>query len=107
MELVDELALTYAFSELTKHMQIGYTLTLNNQVEATQINKQLKSLAQETVAGNQQLQKLAEDTVIVTEELRKLTEDTVDDSATVKVITLLSALYLPGSFIAVSDTTLP
>ena len=80
-------------------------MTLNNQVEATQINKQLKSLAQETVAGNQQLQKLAEDTVIVTEELRKLTEDTVDDSATVKVITVLSAFYLPGSFMAVSNIT--
>ena len=40
--------------------------------------------------------------VVVTQELKKLQQDTVDDSATVKTITLVSAFYLPGSFIAVS-----
>ena len=39
---------------------------------------------------------------LVTEELRDLTKNTVDDSATVKIITLLSTLYLPGSFVSVS-----
>lgn len=38
----------------------------------------------------------------LTEGLKKLTEDTVDDSATVKIVTFLSAVYLPGSFIGVS-----
>jgi Mg2+ and Co2+ transporter CorA len=36
----------------------------------------------------------------LTEGLKKLTEDTVDDSATVKIITFVSAVYLPGNFIA-------
>ena len=40
--------------------------------------------------------------VVVTQELKKLQQDTVDDSATVKTITIVSAFYLPGSFIAVS-----
>lgn len=30
-----------------------------------------------------------------------LTHDTVDDSATVKVVTLVTLLYLPASFVAV------
>jgi hypothetical protein len=38
----------------------------------------------------------------VTEQLKNLTQDTVDDSFTVKVITYVSAFYLPGSFVAVS-----
>jgi hypothetical protein len=37
----------------------------------------------------------------MTEKLKDLTQDTVDDSTTVKVITFVSALYLPGSFVAV------
>lgn len=38
----------------------------------------------------------------LTEGLKNLTESTVDDSATVRIITLVSAFYLPGSFVAVS-----
>lgn len=43
----------------------------------------------------------------VTEEMRNLTQDTVDDSATVKIITFVSAFYLPGSFVAVSSSVNP
>ncbi|KAF2705205.1 hypothetical protein K504DRAFT_506155 [Pleomassaria siparia CBS 279.74] len=57
---------------------VGYTLTLHNQLEAVKVDKELRDL---------------------TRKLKKLTQDTVDDSATVKVITFLSAIYLPGSFI--------
>ena len=38
----------------------------------------------------------------ITQQLRDLTQDTVDDSATVRIITIVSAFYLPGSFVAVS-----
>ncbi|KAF2671065.1 hypothetical protein BT63DRAFT_207541 [Microthyrium microscopicum] len=58
---------------------VGYTLTLHNQLETAKVDEALK---------------------LVTEELRDLTKNTVDDSATVKIVTLLSTLYLPGSFIA-------
>ncbi|KAF3037231.1 hypothetical protein E8E12_005570 [Didymella heteroderae] len=58
---------------------IGYTLTLREQHESAEIAKELRD---------------------VTERLHKLTEDTVDDSATVRIITFVSAVYLPGSFIA-------
>ncbi|KAI1075591.1 hypothetical protein F5B20DRAFT_594948 [Whalleya microplaca] len=58
---------------------IGYTLTIHNQQE-------LKNLAQET--GE------------VTKKLKDLTENTVDDSAIVRIITIVSAFYLPGSFVA-------
>lgn len=43
----------------------------------------------------------------VTERLRELQQDTVDDSTTVKIITFVSAFYLPGSFVAVSIRTPP
>jgi hypothetical protein len=62
--------------------QVGYTLTLHNQLEAANIDRQLLEL---------------------TDGLKRLTQDTVDDSATVKIITFVSAVYLPGSFIAVSN----
>ncbi|KAL7627289.1 hypothetical protein AAE478_001478 [Parahypoxylon ruwenzoriense] len=58
---------------------IGYTLSLHNQQE-------LRNLAQET--GE------------VTKGLKDLTENTVDDSAIVRIITIVSAFYLPGSFVA-------
>jgi hypothetical protein len=56
-------------------------LTLHNQLEAAKIDRELRDL---------------------TDSLKRLTEDTVDDSATVKIVTFVSAVYLPGSFIAVS-----
>ncbi|KAF1355799.1 hypothetical protein EJ07DRAFT_131126 [Lizonia empirigonia] len=58
---------------------VGYTLTLHNQLESAKVEKELRDL---------------------TESLNRLTQDTVDDSATVKIITFVSAVYLPGSFIA-------
>jgi hypothetical protein len=61
--------------------EVGYTLTLHNQLESAKVEKKIHDL---------------------TEGLKDLTQDTVDDSATVKVITFVSAVYLPGSFIAVS-----
>ncbi|KAI0009695.1 hypothetical protein F4779DRAFT_617338 [Xylariaceae sp. FL0662B] len=58
---------------------IGYTLTIHNQ---------------------QELQNLAQETGEVTRKLKELTENTVDDSAIVRIITIVSAFYLPGSFVA-------
>jgi hypothetical protein len=34
-----------------------------------------------------------------------LTKDTVDDSATVRVVTLVTLIYLPASFVTVSTTS--
>ena len=42
------------------------------------------------------------DTGEVTLKLKNLTENTVDDSAIVRIITIISAIYLPGSFVGVS-----
>lgn len=66
---------------------VGYTLTLHNQLEAAKTDKELRDLTEQ----------LAE----VTNDLKKLQQDSVDESATVKIITLVSAVYLPGSFISV------
>lgn len=60
---------------------VGYTLSLYNQLESAKVGKELRDLS---------------------EGLNKMTQDTVDDSATVKIVTFVSAVYLPGSFIAVS-----
>lgn len=49
-----------------------------------------------------EMRNLAKETSQVTKRLKELTENTVDDSAIVRIITIVSAVYLPGSFVAVS-----
>ncbi|OJJ77544.1 hypothetical protein ASPBRDRAFT_112523 [Aspergillus brasiliensis CBS 101740] len=56
----------------------GYTLSLHNQLETARVDLELRDL---------------------TSHLKRLQEDNLDDSAAVKVITFVSAIYLPGSFI--------
>ncbi|PYI31514.1 hypothetical protein BP00DRAFT_343708, partial [Aspergillus indologenus CBS 114.80] len=56
----------------------GYTLSLHNQLDTAKIDRELRDLI-----GH----------------LEMLQRDSVDDSAAVKIITFLSAVYLPGSFI--------
>ncbi|KAH7134921.1 hypothetical protein B0J11DRAFT_424563 [Dendryphion nanum] len=65
---------------------VGYTLTLHNQMEAAKVQLEAAKIDAE-------LRDL-------TEGIKKLGEQSVDDSATVKIITFVSAVYLPGSFIA-------
>ena len=55
-------------------MQIAYALDTKNQKEAAKLN----------------------------EHMSNLTTETVDDSATVKLITIFSLVYLPGNFVGVS-----
>lgn len=43
---------------------------------------------------------------LLNQSLLNMTKNTVDDSATIKVITIVSLIYLPGSFVAV-NTPLP
>ncbi|GLB02242.1 hypothetical protein AtubIFM57258_003584 [Aspergillus tubingensis] len=56
----------------------GYTLSLHNQLETARVERELRDL---------------------TSSLKRLQEDNMNDSAAVKVITFVSAIYLPGSFI--------
>ncbi|KUJ15959.1 uncharacterized protein LY89DRAFT_587507 [Mollisia scopiformis] len=65
---------------------VGYTLTLHNQLETAKVDNELRDMTKELRD--------------VTEQLRNLQQDTVDDSTTVKIITYVSAIYLPGSFVA-------
>lgn len=62
----------------TDKMQAGYTLSLHNQLDTAKIDRELRDLI-----GH----------------LEMLQRDSVDDSAAVKIITFVSAVYLPGSFI--------
>jgi len=64
---------------------VGYTLTLHNQMETAQVDKELRDITEKL--NN------------VTKELKDLQTDSLDDSATVKIITLVTAIYLPGSFV--------
>jgi len=63
----------------------GYTLSLRNQQEMHYLTREMKTHIKET--GQ------------VTLKLKNLTENTVDDSAIVLIITIISAIYLPGSFV--------
>jgi Mg2+ and Co2+ transporter CorA len=65
---------------------VGYTLTLHNQLETAKVDTELRDMTGELRD--------------VTQQLKNLQQDTVDDSATVKIITYVSAVYLPGSFVA-------
>ncbi|PYI11466.1 hypothetical protein BO78DRAFT_413930 [Aspergillus sclerotiicarbonarius CBS 121057] len=56
----------------------GYTLSLHNQLDTAKVDRELRDLINH---------------------LKDLQQDTVDDSAAVKIITFLSAVYLPGSFV--------
>jgi hypothetical protein len=67
---------------LVNASQIGYTWTLHNQMEATKIGQELRDKAEKP------------------ENLAEIS--TVDDSAIVKTITFVSAIYLLGSFVSVS-----
>jgi hypothetical protein len=61
---------------------VGYTLTLHNQLETGKLDKEVRDM---------------------TKKLHDLTQTSVDDSAIVRLITIVSAIYLPGSFVGVSQ----
>jgi len=63
----------------------GYTLSLHNQWEMRHLTQEMRTHAK--------------DTGQVILKLKDLTENTVDDSAIVRIITIISAIYLPGSFV--------
>ncbi|KAF2097250.1 hypothetical protein NA57DRAFT_77504 [Rhizodiscina lignyota] len=70
---------------------VGYTLMLHNQMETAKVDKELRDMTGE-------LKQLTEQTVGLNTEMKKMTQDTIDDSVTVKIITFVSAFYIPGSF---------
>lgn len=70
---------------------------LHNQVETAKVDEELRDMTRK-------LKKLSKRTVTLTGEMKKMTQDTVDDSVTVKIITFVSAFYIPGSFVGVSTT---
>ncbi|KAH8890572.1 hypothetical protein GQ53DRAFT_650201 [Thozetella sp. PMI_491] len=57
---------------------VGYTLTLHNQLETSKLDKEIRDM---------------------TQKLQDLTQTTVDDSSIVRLITIVSAIYLPGTFV--------
>lgn len=67
---------------------ISYTLAVHNQEETAKLDKETRNLAEETSR--------------VTVELKSINESSANDSAIISIITILSAIYVPGSFVAVS-----
>jgi hypothetical protein len=57
---------------------------------------------QELQALTREMETHIKNTGEVTLKLKDLTENTVDDIAIVRIITIISAIYLPGSFVGVS-----
>ena len=76
--------------------QVGYTLTTHHQIVAAKVDKEVRDLTSD-------MKKLTQNTVELTEEMKGITEENVDDSVTVKVITIVSAVYIPGSFAGVGS----
>jgi Mg2+ and Co2+ transporter CorA len=73
-----------------------YTVNLQNQLESANLDREIRDMTK-------QMTTLAEETGAVTKKLHELTRNTVDDSAIVSIITIVSAIYLPGSFVSVSQ----
>ncbi|ETS76549.1 hypothetical protein PFICI_11936 [Pestalotiopsis fici W106-1] len=69
------------------------TLAMRNHLEATKLDQEMRDLTWE-------MKRSGQETAIITKKLQELTENTVDDSAIVRLITIVSAFYLPGSFVA-------
>lgn len=81
-------------------IEIGYTLGLYNDMKKQSLDKEIRDMTAE-------MKNLAKETGAATSRLKELTEDSVDDSAIVRLITIVSAFYLPGSFVAVSGCATP
>lgn len=73
--------------------QITCTLALHNQEETAKLDKEMRNLAAETSR--------------VTVKLKEVNEKFANDSAIISIITILSAIYVPGSFVAVSSLQAP
>lgn len=84
--------------------QVGYTLNLHNQLEIRDLNVKLNSLLEQSATVDIEIRDLSRNLNGVIEKLKDLTETSVDDSATVRILSVVSAIYLPGSFVAVSET---
>lgn len=69
------------------------TLAMRNHLEATKLDWEMRDLTRE-------MKRSGQETAVITKKLQELTENTVDDSAIVRLITIVSAFYLPGSFVA-------
>lgn len=67
------------------------------------MTKHMETLAQENRDLIERMKNLAQDTSLVTRKLHELQQDTVDDSGIVMIITVASVIYLPGSFVGVSQ----
>lgn len=70
------------------------------------MTREMRKLAERNRDVMVKIQDLTEQNGEVMGKVRELTQNTVDDSAVVSVITVVSAIYLPGSFVAVSNPRL-
>jgi uncharacterized coiled-coil protein SlyX len=81
--------------------KVGFTLAEMHRLEAAKLHTQMRDLTQEMKNGQIEVAKVSARVRDLTEEMKSMTEETVNDSTTVKIITFVSSLYLPGSFVAV------
>ncbi|KUI73382.1 hypothetical protein VM1G_08877 [Cytospora mali] len=65
---------------------ISCTLALHNREETAKLDKEMKNLAEQTSR--------------MTIRLKEINENFANDSAIISIITILSAIYVPGSFVA-------
>lgn len=69
-------------------VQISYTLAVHNQEETAKLDKETRHLSEQTSR--------------VTVDLKEINQNFANDSAIISIITILFAIYVPGSFVAVS-----
>ncbi|KAI1846701.1 hypothetical protein JX266_007274 [Neoarthrinium moseri] len=79
---------------------VGYTLTIHNHKEIRDMTRHMENLAQENRDLTEKMKDMTQETSVVTKKLQELTQVTVDDSAIVNIITIVSAVYIPGGFVA-------
>lgn len=70
------------------HLQLSSTLDMRTQNQAASLNQEMRNLSHETSR--------------VTTELAVLTQNSASEGKIMRVITIVSAIYLPGSFVTVT-----
>lgn len=76
-----------ASTYLLTHLQISITLEIGNQEQTARLDREMRNLAEETSR--------------VTRKLAVIAENSAKEGQVVRIITIVSAIYLPGSFVTV------
>lgn len=84
------------------YFQLGNAIMLQTQKDATEIQKEMSTVTEQMHGLSREATQVHKDMSTVTKDIRNLSQGAAKDSAFISVISVLTALYVPGSFVGVS-----